>query len=74
LLLGRGGNGDEARQDGEGCGDLSGREGQGRLVDCNGWVVLGTEDYDRLGSVWIPPFAMRLRRMGHPASSKDRFG
>ena len=35
-LLGAGGDGDEARQDGEGeaCGDVSGKEGQGRFVDC----------------------------------------
>ena len=36
-LLGLCGDGDEARQDGEGCGDLSGKEGQGRFVDCK-WV------------------------------------
>ena len=35
-LLGGGGDGDEARQDGEGCGDLSVGWGQGRLVDCKG--------------------------------------
>jgi len=35
-LLGLRGDGDEARQDGKGeaCGDVSGKEGQGRFVDC----------------------------------------